>query len=623
VTIIRTPATWLVFDDETVEPIKESEITKYFGESNSGSAYVLYYQAVDLDLAALGLRPVVPTPVSESAEVPTRYPLEPRPSPPLVVPSLPPGLTDAVDSSDIGDPPPIPVTLSQPSPTVPFVGGAPHESISLHPLSVNDPSPNDDTSAFPGSLPASPTFSGPGTKAGLFHSLRHSPSMKVRVGSSSGAGLEKRKSLREKMVRPATSTGLPKHDDPPEPPPAVPALAQPTPASGKDTELAKIKEPERKPSLWFKRRSGRTDKRPGSSAGTPTSPDSGVDATLPSLSSSATAWFRNNSPATAEPSKSFSPSDPAPNDVGVFRSFLSSSPKISHTPKHSVDLGLAPHLGAQDRRGGNGSSSPGSATSSFASSSVQTPDIPTSTAQLPTIPASPQGPSTPQTLNVLSSSLPPSPHSPVNQRSSVDHTGSQPHLKTKKSKDLKSPISPKLPSRPSTAGASSGGRTTTSEPPPLPPLPPFARPHRRTASTDPAMDTANNEVRPNSGRVITNMATDPIVKREAPAMSSYSNATATLKRPSRKLSLSSPILGFGKKEKNKEKEKEKPFSYEKVSDRNIKEREKAEKMRTKEAEKEEKAQEKARLKEEARMREQDEFPFVPSVFPSFVLASRV
>ncbi|TFK70462.1 cysteine proteinase [Pluteus cervinus] len=39
VSIIKTMATWFVFDDTTVSPIAESDIHKYFGESNSGSAY--------------------------------------------------------------------------------------------------------------------------------------------------------------------------------------------------------------------------------------------------------------------------------------------------------------------------------------------------------------------------------------------------------------------------------------------------------------------------------------------------------------------------------------------------------------------------------------------------------
>ncbi|KIM88808.1 hypothetical protein PILCRDRAFT_813789 [Piloderma croceum F 1598] len=609
VTIIRTPATWLLFDDETVEPIKESEITKYFGESNSGSAYVLYYQAVDLDLAALGLRPVIPVPVPESAEVPTRQSIEPSTSPSLVVPSLPPGLADDVDSTDVSEPPLSPITPSQPSLTAPIVGDALHE-----PLRVNVSSgSNDDTPALPGSAPVSPTA---GAKVGLFHSLRHSPSMKVRVGSGGSTGLEKRKSVKEKIARPATSPGLPKRDDPPEPlppMPPVPPLMQPALANGKDTEPVKAKEPERKPSLWFKRKSGRTEKRPGTSGGTSNSPESGGDLNSSSTSPGATAWFRNHTPATWEPYKTSGPSEPSPNDVGVFRSLLSSSPKFSHTPKHSADLGLAPHIGVRDGRGGNDSSSPGSAASSFASSSVQSPDIPPSTVQLPTIPGSPQG-STAQTSNTPANSLPPSPHSPV------DHKRSQPLLKTKKSKELKYSHSTKLPPRPSTAGASTGG-AAGSKPPPLPPLPAFSPAHRRTASTNPSSDTTHNTNNgwPNSTSVATKMGMDPTVGSNAPALNSSSTAGVPIKRPSRKLSLSSPILGFGKKEKNKEKEK--PFSYEKVTDRNAKEKEKADKARAKEMEKEEKAQEKVRLKEAAKKREQDESPLV-SAFP-FVLASRV
>ncbi|KAL6303936.1 hypothetical protein BKA93DRAFT_701322, partial [Sparassis latifolia] len=47
VTIIKAHGAWMLFDDDSVETIKESEISKYFGECNCGSAYVLYYQAVD------------------------------------------------------------------------------------------------------------------------------------------------------------------------------------------------------------------------------------------------------------------------------------------------------------------------------------------------------------------------------------------------------------------------------------------------------------------------------------------------------------------------------------------------------------------------------------------------
>ncbi|KAI0031028.1 hypothetical protein K488DRAFT_35639, partial [Vararia minispora EC-137] len=46
IAIVKGPKGWLVFDDDKIEPIRESEISKYFGESPAGSAYVLFYAAV-------------------------------------------------------------------------------------------------------------------------------------------------------------------------------------------------------------------------------------------------------------------------------------------------------------------------------------------------------------------------------------------------------------------------------------------------------------------------------------------------------------------------------------------------------------------------------------------------
>jgi ubiquitin carboxyl-terminal hydrolase 9/13 len=73
ITIIKAQGSWVVFDDDSVETIKESEIPKYYGEGSSG-AYVLFYQAVDMDREALGLPPDLPTPsavdvVNEGAAV--------------------------------------------------------------------------------------------------------------------------------------------------------------------------------------------------------------------------------------------------------------------------------------------------------------------------------------------------------------------------------------------------------------------------------------------------------------------------------------------------------------------------------------------------------------------------
>ncbi|EJU02748.1 hypothetical protein DACRYDRAFT_78606 [Dacryopinax primogenitus] len=55
VTVVRTQGKWVLFDDEAVDVIKESDIMKYFGDAPGGQGYVLFYQAVDMDIHALGL----------------------------------------------------------------------------------------------------------------------------------------------------------------------------------------------------------------------------------------------------------------------------------------------------------------------------------------------------------------------------------------------------------------------------------------------------------------------------------------------------------------------------------------------------------------------------------------
>ncbi|KAI5998105.1 hypothetical protein EDD15DRAFT_2408702 [Pisolithus albus] len=88
VSIIKTMGAWLT-------PVKESDIPKYFGESNSGSAYVLYYQAADLDLVALGLRPPSPEPVERAvahSSPPQRNLTDSPSSISKTLPSVPPGL---------------------------------------------------------------------------------------------------------------------------------------------------------------------------------------------------------------------------------------------------------------------------------------------------------------------------------------------------------------------------------------------------------------------------------------------------------------------------------------------------------------------------------------------------
>ncbi|KAJ8701916.1 hypothetical protein PTI98_000668 [Pleurotus ostreatus] len=81
ISIIKTLGSWLVFDDVTVSPIAEADIPKYFGDPagssspNSGSAYVLYYQAIDIDLVGLGLKEPEPEPAPVTRGVVVEQPV--------------------------------------------------------------------------------------------------------------------------------------------------------------------------------------------------------------------------------------------------------------------------------------------------------------------------------------------------------------------------------------------------------------------------------------------------------------------------------------------------------------------------------------------------------------------
>lgn len=57
IAVVKVGNRWVQFDDDVVTYIDEAEITKYYGDRPGlGSAYVLFYQAVDLDFGGLGLR---------------------------------------------------------------------------------------------------------------------------------------------------------------------------------------------------------------------------------------------------------------------------------------------------------------------------------------------------------------------------------------------------------------------------------------------------------------------------------------------------------------------------------------------------------------------------------------
>lgn len=59
VTVVKSEdGSWVMCDDENIEPISEDDLANYFGDSITGAGYVLFYQAADLDLRSLGLKKI-------------------------------------------------------------------------------------------------------------------------------------------------------------------------------------------------------------------------------------------------------------------------------------------------------------------------------------------------------------------------------------------------------------------------------------------------------------------------------------------------------------------------------------------------------------------------------------
>ena len=260
-----------MFDDDSVEAIKESDIPRYFGDSNAGAAYVLYYQAVDLDLSALGLRP----PDSESAAASTNAPAGSSVSQTATLattheedesvsssPALPPGLTPDDQETPSPERHPSPPTF-----TTPFVTSAPQPIRPQPTLSLAIPVAPNKTDTIPSS-PTVPTTPG-GTKR-LFGSLRHSPSITLRSkrGSSSNPnGSDQRRSAVE--VPPVPPLPVPSTSrlivaDSQSGPGSSPALS--VPSSPMAPSLPNGREKEKSSVNWFKRKSLRADKVPSSFA---------------------------------------------------------------------------------------------------------------------------------------------------------------------------------------------------------------------------------------------------------------------------------------------------------------------------------------------------------------------
>ncbi|KAH7886256.1 hypothetical protein F5I97DRAFT_2027537, partial [Phlebopus sp. FC_14] len=517
VSIIKTMGTWLVFDDETVDTIKEGDIPKYFGESNSGSAYVLYYQAVDLDLTALGLRP--PSPEPEQVLKDAQHQLHPTDSPVSAspaIPPLPPGLT-GVSCHSTGTQENLPPSLPTQEPSVPQ-GKSPRKAPSqLLKVSLSS-SPTRAATLGPGASPISESRNG---------SLRP-PARSNTPGQDHGDPVSK-----------SGATLFPNGDAaaPDRPPP-------PAPVNG-----GKEKEPERKVSSWFRRKSLKGGaKRPTLEAGTRDRPPLPPDVFLGTASS---AWFQTNT--SSSPNGLRRPSEPAVVDHAA--------PTTSRRPMSSYSM---PRV-SSEKNIGKLDSSP---------SLPSSPAIPVSPSSdryshprpLPAIPASPQG---------SKMASPPSAY----PRASSDHARSHRRHGMPVVNDFEPPRSPRSPTRPATAAGEVGSASTFSSslqrslpPPPSANGAPLdgvhsgnsmsmPRPDKGKAKGDPTPQSQDTTKRPKSSHASPGFG----MSSQLSASTISTSASSNIKRATRKLSFTAPMLGLGRRDKDKAREKEKDNERERSS----------------------------------------------------------
>ncbi|PFH49669.1 hypothetical protein AMATHDRAFT_4676 [Amanita thiersii Skay4041] len=596
ISIIKTLGRWFVFDDDNVYSIPEHDISKYFGDSNAGSAYVLYYQAADINLASLGLR--TQPPAGEVMDIPrssNSASAASRPSSPtdhrdlsfVSTPTRPPGLEqeveiDAHKKSEISDTPPkiSPHSAEEqsstnvdpndtPSPVIiNGTHGHPDQSLSptsLHPNKIGGifrpiPRPktynpdNHKKPVFPGQAPA---FNGDR------HASKHSPPLAPTPASPQ---------------RPSTS-----------------ASSSPRPFINKDKERekhnvalqkerhkhAEHNESERKPGTWFKRKSFRLGdkKRPMSAGGSvlpPSPPFVRKGEGVPQTTSSSTS-LQNG----ASPSESTHHRQERKNlEIDADRLHVNSSAAPHSSVHHTEDPMLVPqrrythhHQKPAHLKNGDDSVSPGGSISSYGSVSVSQSPLPSS--NLPSAPSSPPSLSSlrPNNVSSFTSSTIPEP-----AREVLEHRKSMPDTHSAKSKYSRPlPPLPPLPHSPSPdvpiahlsrhQQASpdhhgTNGKIYVTEPESIPhvatssAVPVHSKKKSASYSTGPASTHPVHTT--HSTHFHAHGFNIPLLSNEA--KDGLNSAGLQIKRATRKLSLTAPILGFGKRDKDRHREKDKKGS---------------------------------------------------------------
>ncbi|KAL0951876.1 hypothetical protein HGRIS_008536 [Hohenbuehelia grisea] len=593
VSIIKTLGSWLVFDDVNVYPIAESDIPKYFGDpagasSNSGSAYVLYYQAKDIDLVGLGLRQEAEEAsavVGESASGTEEDVLVNGNDVLDDAPLLPPGLLVEDFEGSIS-------SSEQPLPP------------------VRDPAAQMTQTQINGHGGHAATMSPKASVTGLLHHMMR------RTGSTSGPAttgrVEGRRSVVEHDPRPSNLVDEIKDTEAVNGSgPAVPVV---------DTKEVKEKKKEGKEKSgggWFgKRKSfrlGDKDKdkdKDRERSAHPASPSehasSAADAsTSPSTPSS--NWFKTSAHPPKDKTKrqvesttvfDISPSHNRhstagsehghhfnfhlhrhehpehPNGSAVNGSEMTELPNDGATrsfkvirPQTSAGL-VTPPPALSMPPAVNGQESPISRTPSSATSSSAVPLPSQSTSheprELPLPPIRQERPQesadTPFPTRSGPRPLPPIPWAPEHQKSLS-------HL----------PTLNETRRRPSTAGHQPIPQS--SPPPPVPSMAAYQRDLNR--STNGHADPTKGKSR-DDGLVRHSMTVDDESRTDhagpvggvASSLGSTNSASSNFKRATRKLSLTAPMLGFGKRDKDRDKEKERERERQRDVDYRAREHEK-------------------------------------------------
>ncbi|KAF6754344.1 ubiquitin C-terminal hydrolase [Ephemerocybe angulata] len=303
ISIIKTGGSWFVFDDDAVYPIAEGDINKYFGDSNSGSAYVLYYQAVDLDLEELGLHQT-PDPIAVSDSLPMPVSGDQSLPAPVALEAVgpPPGLES--EEPIVEDPVIDPISSLTPPRIIP------PEKRPLEPSGLGLTGASDlleqQASFISIGLP-SPSPSTPG--------LRAPSSSLSRPSTSAASGTERKRSGAERSPRPSASSpslsesAVATFSEPPPPVPPLPPIIQTpesptTPMTPMVNLPSEEKEKARKESTksggWFSKR--KSLKLAEKSKPTPTEP---VGPSPPSPNRrveepSSSGWFKGFGTSTRE-----------------------------------------------------------------------------------------------------------------------------------------------------------------------------------------------------------------------------------------------------------------------------------------------------------------------------------